>query len=402
MSDIKSTICPMPFNSIAYNITGKIGPCTQCDLTSFKNLKDYWVCDDLKKLRSDMKNGIRNPACNECYRREDTGAWNMRQYLIKEYPDFDFDNETPAVEQVWLRMSNLCNYLCIDCIGATSSSIWKEDIDRGSKPKTTILIHPGGNPETVVEQVKEIAPTLKNVNFSGGEPLLHWQHWDMLNHMIDIGVNPKIGYFTNLSMIKFKGQKLTDALNHFSDVEMTVGFDAMGDGCDYFRKNMSWHDTLKNIETIQTEAPHVKFTLAVTYTWMNAVNASKMIVWFRKNHPELMITLNLVIHEYLDMRVAPNFKKIQIEQALKDAISSNTLSQINVEMANSFINYLWGDDHSERFGKALQWIKSMDEWRGKDFRDAFPEHRDIRYEEYQVETPIISPLPYPPEYRGRI
>lgn len=380
----KTTICPMPFNSIAYNITGRIGPCTQCEITDFKSLDDYWNSKELKQLRSDMKNGIRNPACNECYRREDSGAWNLRQSLVEHTVNFNYDIEEPVVEQVWLRSSNLCNYLCIDCQAVTSSAIWKEDIDRGLKEKTPIIIYPGNDPDAVIGDVKEIAHTLKNINFSGGEPLLHWQHWDLLNHMINIGINPSVGYYSNLSILKYKGQKLTDALNHFSDVEITIGFDAMDDGCGYFRRNMSWEGTLENVRTLRAESPHVKITAAVTFTWVNAINASRMMQWLRKNYPYIDITMNLVMHEHLDMQVAPEFKKVQIEKAFRDLIESNLMDRHINDRAETFITYMWAVDDSAKFNDALIWLKSMDEWRKNDFRVAFPEHNDIHYEDYMI------------------
>ena len=378
------TICPMPFSSISYSMTGRMGPCTACDLTQYKTVNDYWKSDELRKLRSDMLNGIRNPVCNECYRREDIGAWNMREYQVGANPDFNYDLDDATIRQIWFRFSNVCNYMCIDCNGETSTLIAKEEVARGLRPKDQILFVPGNDPNAALEQAKEHVHTLKEINFSGGEPLTHWQHWDMLNYMISKNARPIIGYFSNLSFLDYKGQSITDLWNNFDSVGVHVGFDAMGPGCNYFRRNMSWEGTLENIARIRKESPHVEITLTTTFTWLNAINAVDMLFWFYKHLRSLKVTINLVVHKHLDMRVAPEFKKRQIDEALRKLLTL-TNPNFDVPMVESLLNYLWGGDYSDNFPDALRWLKSQDMWRKQDFRESFPEHLDIHYEDYLPE-----------------
>lgn len=381
MTTTSSTICPMPFSSISYSMTGRMGPCTACDLTKFKSVNDYWHSDELRKLRTDMLNNIRNPVCNECYRREDMGAWNMREYQVGANPNFVYEPDNAVIRQIWFRFSNVCNYMCIDCNGETSTLIAKEEVARGLRPKGETVFVPGNDPKAALEQAKEHVNTLKEINFSGGEPLVQWQHWDMLNYMISEGVRPIVGYFSNLSILDYKGQSITGLWNNFDDVSVHVGFDAMGSGCAYFRRNMSWEGTLENIARIRKESPHVKITLTTTFTWVNAINAVDMLLWFYENLRDLKVTINLVVHKHLDMRVAPKFKKQQIDNALRKLLTIPN-PNYDLHMVDSLLNYLWADDLSDAFPDALRWIKGQDDWRKQDFRDAFPEHSDIRYEDY--------------------
>jgi len=377
-----STLCPMPFNSISYSMVGEIGPCTNCSLTNYSSIVKYWNSKEVIQLRTDMINGVRNPACNECYSREDVGAWNTRQSLMEGITDFDWVKvQDPIVEQLWFRFSNLCNYMCIDCNGYTSSSIFKEDIERGLHIKTPIVVYPGNDPNLALSEAKEHVRSLKVIAFSGGEPLLHWQMYDMLNYMIEHNVKPELGYYTNLSKLDNKGQSLTELWNHFDTVSAHVGFDAMGEGCDYFRKKMSFDGTIDNINRVNKESPHVDITVVVTFTWVNAINAVEMIHWFNKNYPNQKITMNFVIHDELNMQRAPESKKKQIDTALKTLYSIKS-PQFHLSMVDSLINYLWAIDESAKFPESLKWIKDLDEWRKQDFRIVFPEHQDIKYEDY--------------------
>jgi len=371
-----TAICPLPFKSISYNITGVVAPCTSCELTEYKTINDYWSSDELKKLRSDMLNGIRNTACNTCYLREDAGAWTLRKAMVSNHPDFDYFKSEPVLETAFLRFSNVCNYMCIDCNSYTSSLIYKEEINRGIRNESSPIIFAGNDPNSLLNQIKEHAHTLKTINFSGGEPLVQWQHWELIEYIVNNKLNPTITYYTNLSKLKFKNHYLIDYLNHFSNVEMYVGFDAMGKGCDYFRKNMDFFGTIENIKLIRKESPHVKLDVITTFTWLNAINAVDMIEWFYKNVPGQIVSMNLVLHEHLDMRVAPKYKKDQIDKALKRLL---LIPGIQKDMVQGLLNYLWSEDQSHKFIDALKWIKGIDDWRKQDFRKAFPEHADIPY-----------------------
>ena len=367
-------ICPLPFKSISYNITGIVGPCTSCDLTQYKSINDYWQSNELKQLRTDMLNGIRNPACNTCYLREDAGAWTMRKHLVEVTTDFDYTNKNPVLEQALLRFSNVCNYMCLDCNSNTSSLIYKEEIKRGLRAGESPILFAGNDPDILINQLKEHVHTLKTVNFSGGEPLVQWQHWEMIKYMVEQNVSPAVTYYTNLSKLYYKKQYLIDYLNHFKNVEMVVGFDAMGDGCDYFRRGMDFYETIENIQTVRKEAPHVKLDIVTTFTWLNAINAVGMIEWIYRNLPGQAVSMNLVLHEHLDMRVAPQFKKNQIDKALKRLLD---IPSIQSEMVEGLINYLWSEDQSFKFNDSLKWLKGIDDWRKQDFRKVFPEHKDI-------------------------
>jgi len=275
----KTTICPFAFSQVTVEMDGRVGPCTTCDvLQQFTSIQDFWEGKELKKLREDMFNGIRNPLCKECHEREDAGAWNFREFLVNEYPDFNYDIESPTITSYQLRFSNLCNFKCVHCACSTSSTLYQEYIKRGLKEKTNTVNFPGNDENHVINDLKEnFTHDVKDLWFSGGEPLLHWQMWDMLNFCINNKYNPKLYYYSNGDRLEFKKQKITDLWNHFSDVHFHVGFDAMGDGCDYVRRNMNFDKVVNNIKTIQQQSPHVTIEIVTTFMWLNTLNANHMI-----------------------------------------------------------------------------------------------------------------------------
>lgn len=388
MAHPSKTICPLPFSSISYSMTGEMGPCTQCNkLTEYQNIEDYWKHPNVIQLQNDMKAGIRNAACNECYNREDAGAWNTRQWMLEQRPDFNYDDE-PKLRLLWLRFSNICNYKCIDCNPTTSSLIFQEMLKRGAvDPERDGVIYSGGDEKHLLEQVKKHVKHIDMIAFSGGEPLLHWQHWDALEYIVSQGIYPEIRYFTNLSILSYRKKSLIELWSHFPKVTANVGFDAWGDGCNYFRGNMSFEKTVANCDAVMEALPQTEIIVTVTFTWLNAINAIDMILWFMENRPNFTISPNQVIHRYLDLRTAPYEKKRQIERAILKVLNhTHVRNDRNMhKFYSGMISLMFSNDFSSEFPAALKWLRDMDNWRKTDFREVFPEHQDIKYEDYDVD-----------------
>lgn len=391
-----STICPLPFKALSYNMLGDMGPCTNCNLVKHKSIGDYWKSSELHQLRTDMLNGIRNPSCTECYRREDSKTWNTRQHLLEKLPDYVYESD-PVIKDLHVKFSNVCNYMCIDCNFSSSSLIYKEDVDRGlqdyyktynvdgSLKKQGVIVYPENDEHAALTQIKKIIGSVETIAFSGGDPLYHWQQFDLLQYMVDNNISPHLQYFTNLSRLIYKDYDLIELWKNFPSLTIWTGFDAWKDGCDYFRKNMNFNKTVKNLRLVKDSVKNSEVSVVVTLTWLNAINAVEMVKWFMTEHPDLTITYNIVIHDYLDMRVAPKFKKVQIDKTLNDLKEfSKFRSPHNVDMIQGLINYLWDEDWSDRFPDALKWLNELDKYRKQDFQRAFPEHQDIILNDYII------------------
>ena len=378
----KSTICPLPFRSISYSMTGMVGPCTNCNLTEFKTIDDYWNSEELKKLRTDMINGVRNPACNECHRREDVGAWNTRQALLGQMDTVDINN--PVIKDILLRFSNMCNYKCVDCSWTTSSLIYQEEIKRGileitnSSGDKPYVINSGGDPHTLLEQAKMHVSTAENVTFSGGEPMVQWQQWELLKYMVDNNMAPNLKYYTNLSRLSYKDYNAIELWKNFKNLSIDIGIDAMGERCEYFRKNMNFDQTFKNIDIVLEEIPNSEIFAVITFTWLNAINAAELFEWLFKNKPNVKITLNQVLHPHLDIQIAPRFKKEEISKAFDKMLDiANEYNYNNIDMIVGLNNYMWSEDRSHQFREAVEWLNELDKWRDQKFTDVFTEHQNI-------------------------
>ena len=275
----KNTHCILPYIHLYAEPTGLVKPC--CIGGEFKeelslrnkSVEEVINSPQMKQLRKDMSEGVRNSVCNVCYEREDRGEFsprnNFNQNTLWEMPEVgeDYSVPTTALQHIDIRFSNLCNFKCRMCNHTFSSEWYKEQGD--------IENWPGGsesfmksNPSKVIKVkegiVEELKPHLSNVKswyFAGGEPLITPEHSQLLNHLHTITPfedlwgqqkkNISIHYNTNLSVLKFDKYNFLDIWFDFAKVFLSISCDGIGEVGEYQRTGFKTELFLKNLEQIR-------------------------------------------------------------------------------------------------------------------------------------------------------
>lgn len=213
----------------------------------------------MQNLRQQFRNGEKPETCNRCWQEEDAGRASKRIFSkirLKELVDkVDYENDTP--DQLWfvdLKLGNICNLKCRIC-GSWSSSRWaQEEIDyipeltnkkehlaykflkQGAWPRKT---------QTFWDNLRELLPNIKYFEFTGGEPFMIQEHFDLLQYAVDQGYakNIDIHYNTN-------GTQWPDAhelWKHFKRVDIAFSIDNIDKRFEYERYGAHWTEVTENI-----------------------------------------------------------------------------------------------------------------------------------------------------------
>ena len=81
----KDTFCVMPFMHFSVFQDGKVKPCCMASDFFEENFNDYvdfeqfYKNESYKKLREDLKSGVKNKMCDACWKTEDRGGRSFRQ-----------------------------------------------------------------------------------------------------------------------------------------------------------------------------------------------------------------------------------------------------------------------------------------------------------------------------------
>ena len=268
MSDkSKNTHCILPYMHLYAEPTGLVKPC--CIGGEFEDklsLRDLSVEEainspQMKQLRKDMSEGVRNSVCMVCYEREDRGETSPRQNFnnntLWKMPKVGKDFSVPkdALQHIDIRFSNLCNFKCRMCGDQLSSSwesenkIHKQPTDAWLQPNTRRKIT-NFQTEVLEEELQAAVDqgVIEEIYWVGGEPLMWERHWTIMQQLVDTGQSKDVvvRYNTNLSRTKYKNYDLYSMLDNFKNVNICASIDAIGDIGEYIRTGLKWPEFLQN------------------------------------------------------------------------------------------------------------------------------------------------------------
>ena len=253
--------CILPWISIETTPTGKVRPCclyTQelpdIDLNTH-TLQDAFLSQPMNNLRQAFEDGKKPGGCERCWMEEDAGKKSKRQYMLEKFKHETV--EEPVLKFLDLKLGNICNLKCRIC-GTWSSSKWgQEEIDYYEKEGGGQLqrewMKQGQWPrknKTFWEHMDELLPHIKFFEFTGGEPFLIKQHFDLLERAVELGYAKDIDIHYNTNTTKFPAQHVL--WKHFKHVQIAFSVDNTGKRFEYERYGAKWRTANTNIKKINS------------------------------------------------------------------------------------------------------------------------------------------------------
>ena len=274
-NELPKTICMIPWISIETSPVSTTRPCClaideiiRTDGTKYSlrdsTLTEVYHSPYMQNLRQEFLDGKKPETCNRCWSEEDAGRASKRinsKVRLKEYYDqIDWTNTNP--DSLWfidLKLGNICNLKCRIC-GSWSSSKWvKEEIDYVTqkigpmydrkKHSAYTFLKDGAWPRESIdfwENLKSLLPNIKYFEFTGGEPFLIEQHFELLRYAVEHGYSKdiEIHYNTNGTVFPKEAEELW---NQFKRVEVAFSIDNVGAQFEYERYGAVWDEVQTNI-----------------------------------------------------------------------------------------------------------------------------------------------------------
>lgn len=409
--------CMAPWVSLNSNPNGDIIPCCVATTTAFGNLyqdtiEDIWNNEHYKQFRLDLLNDTPNEICRSCYKSEEWGGnSNYRQYLndiysqkydgLVEETNSDGSLNIMNLYRWDFRFNNLCNLACIGC-GPNLSSSWVELQKRMFPESPGFKIYSSReNKEKFINTIKSQVDNVDNIYFAGGEPLMHSEHYEIIEELDRVNKLDQIEfmYSTNLTNLYFKNHYIVDYWNKMKDCKVIVSLDEVDPArLHYIRYPSNIETIINNIKIINENLNTVRKHWSVVPTW-NILNTHRMkdiIEYFYLNNllphsfsssvawEQDMHNIILTNPTHLSISTAPSEWKDHLYQTLNEfeewysdvliPLKNDTIKVFSSEILklnmNKFRNSL--RDVSDPTG-FKEYVKRLDESRETDFRKTFPE-----------------------------
>lgn len=382
---LPDTICMLPWVSIETSPIGTARPCclamheiTDKDNKKFNlresTLEDVYRSEYMQNLRKEFLDGKRPKTCKRCWEEESAGRvskrMNSRTRLKAYYDSIDWQNTNP--DQLWfidLKLGNICNLKCRIC-GSWSSSKWaKEEIDYvpGINRKDHLahkFLMAGAWPrETEIfwENLKTLLPSIKYFEFTGGEPFLIEQHFELLRFAVEQGHSQHIEIHYNTNGTVFPEQH--ELWNKFKHVEIAFSIDNIGSRFEYERYGADWNQVLSNLDKFTAlRSTRLSTQLCCTVNTQNVYYMPEICEW---------LDTRIFDHVYFNMLHDPwqmNIGRMtaQAKQLVIDRLSSYKFTSTFSKEIKGIIQFILngaGSDGVEFCRK----IKQTDDYRGQSF-----------------------------------
>ena len=379
--DQSKTYCVMPHKALALQNNGDFCVCNLNNM-SFENktrevmyahntsLKDAWNSHTRKMVSAALDRNRELPACSHCFDLEKSGSSSPRKNFNSL---FDVLPTLTTQPQVFiLKPGNTCNLACRMCNPATSSG-WYQDAHQlaiknegfvgtaTEYSKTFEHIRNSFNRDNTEfwDTFVEWLPNMVFVDIYGGEPFLTPALFDALERVANTGQsqNTSLQLHTNITIFN---SKYLEILSKFKSVQIGLSIDSdQVAELEYIRypvKADLVFDNLEKFKQIAKKYKNITVNICITVTPLNVLHISRI----QQNlHQHLPTDINMVTSpgEY-DIRHIPlSVRKV--------------IANRNPSVANFIMQTVPGCD--VLWPKFWQHTKDLDQLRGQNFEDTFPE-----------------------------
>lgn len=296
----------LPWVSLETSPTGGARPCCMfkeeiIDAATGKRfnltetpLSTIYKSEYMQDLRKQFRAGEQPKNCATCWDEEAVGRQSKRMSTFMRLPDLaktvDWENDTPnQLKFIDLKLGNICNLKCRIC-GSWSSSKWAQEelaytpqVNKKDHLAYTFLKQ-GQWPresEAFWDDLRGLLSEVVYFEFTGGEPLLIQEHFDLLQFAVTEGFAKNIEIHYNTNATVFPKEAFAIWAN-FKTVELAFSIDNVGKRFEYERYGADWDiacQIVQKANALRTEMPNIKTQICLTANAFNIYYMEELCAW---------------------------------------------------------------------------------------------------------------------------
>lgn len=321
--------CVLPWINLHTTPTGDIKLCCSIQYDSYiinenenrfnlgyDDIEKIWNSGHMRFTREQHRTGNGISSCNECYKMEDISGHSPRigqnnEWLSRqetdEYTQKTLETSTDDIVEdlghmpisLELRLGNQCNLQCISCWGMSSSLIQEERKNLISSDIMSINetaenyrtqwskevkevedsdLRQWFETETFYSNMSKMAPHLKRLYTTGGEPTLIKANYKMMQMMLDAGnTDCAIEFTSNMAVWN---NEFYSRLEKFNNAEIQMSIDGLGEVGEYIRYPSNLKKVTENVFRAVELASTRPGWKVKCYTVLQAFNYRNLIpIW---------------------------------------------------------------------------------------------------------------------------
>ena len=363
---------------------GEFRPCCLAEesipdlnITKGDTLQNAFESEYMNDLRQEFIDGKQPATCAKCWALESAGGTSKRMISNQK---FGVDTNKKQLKFLDLKLGNICNLKCRIC-GAWSSSKWaQEEIELGNKTARDWLDQ-GQWPRKqhdLWNEIVELLPDVEYFEFTGGEPFLIKEHFDILEKSVALGTskNQQIHYNTNGTT--FPQHAVENIWPYFKEVEIAFSIDDVGERFEYQRYGAVWqqvNDNIQKFNELKTKYSNIKTQVCCTINIQNIYNLEQVAQWIDKQNFDYVFYNYL--HEAKEWNV--QYLPVKYKQIIKSKLITAQVHGKHEKEIGQAVDFMM-DKHLDTEQIHLhrqQKILSSDRFRNQSFVKIHPEYQGL-------------------------
>ena len=391
--------CVLPWISIEASPIGTVRPCCLADdeilddtgnkfELSNANFADIQNSRHMRVLREQFIAGERPQTCRKCWNEERGGRTSKRMHTLDRLKhsikDTEWTTEAKPLMFLDLKLGNICNLKCRICGSWSSSQFATEEISQLPREEQKSshayqMLRAGAWPrenQQFWQQIDSVLTDIRYIEFTGGEPFMIDEHFDMLQGIIDRGIahQVEIHYNTNGTQWPERGEAIW---RHFKTVEIAFSIDDIGKRFEYQRTNANRSDVCANLDRFRDLRECHKNIVLQICTTVNVFNVrylDQVAQWIDKNKESFNFVYWNMMHDawYFSIATLPATAKAGITEHLR---SADVPSQYRDEF-DRIIDFMNTGASTDGFMLRMK-IADLDRKRNQNMHDVAPEFANL-------------------------
>jgi pyruvate-formate lyase-activating enzyme len=391
--------CVLPWVSIEASPIGTVRPCCLADdeivdnegnkfELSTADFSDIQNSNYMRDLREQFLAGQKPQTCRKCWNEERGGRTSKRMHTLDRLKHSIADTEWTADAKplmfLDLKLGNICNLKCRICGSWSSSQFATEEINQLPREQQKSshayqMLRAGAWPRENTQfwqQIDSVLANIRYIEFTGGEPFMIDEHFDMLQGIIDRGIahQVEIHYNTNGTQYPARGEAIW---RHFKTVEIAFSIDDIGERFEYQRSNANWQEVCLNLDRFRDLKECHKNIVLQICTTVNVFNVrylDQVAQWIDKNKESFNFVYWNMMHDawYFSIATLPDTAKAGITEHLR---SADVPLQYRAEF-DRIVDFMNTGASTDGFMLRMK-IADLDRKRNQNLRDIEPEFADL-------------------------
>lgn len=257
--------CVLPWVSLETSPIGTVRPCCLAEdevkdelgnkykliQTDLNTIQDSGY---MRRLRQEFLDGKQPQTCRKCWNEERSGRTSKRMHTLDRLKHIvshtTWTADAKPLMFIDFKLGNICNLKCRICGSWSSSQYAAEEIKFEGKDSFHYqMLKDGAWPrenQTFWTNLDDLLVDIRYMEFTGGEPFMIQEHFDLLQRLVDRGIAGQIEIHYNTNGTKYPGHA-EEIWKHFKTVEIAFSIDDLNERFEYQRMNASWNEVNENI-----------------------------------------------------------------------------------------------------------------------------------------------------------